>query len=56
MLYDGSLIAVDRKEAFRDSADPRVRQFLDRIPGPVLDSEAFQRHLRQLGGFTGARA
>ena len=56
MLYDGSLIAVDRKEAFHDSADPRVRQFLDRIPGPVLDSEAFQRHLRQLGGFTGARA
>jgi phospholipid/cholesterol/gamma-HCH transport system ATP-binding protein len=54
MLYDGSLIAVDENEAFRASTDPRVRQFLDRVPDPVLDSEAFQRHLRQLGGFTGA--
>jgi phospholipid/cholesterol/gamma-HCH transport system ATP-binding protein len=56
MLYDGSLIAVDENETFRASTDPRVRQFLDRVPDPVLDSEAFQRHLRQLGGFTGARA
>jgi phospholipid/cholesterol/gamma-HCH transport system ATP-binding protein len=56
MLYEGSLIAVDEREAFRASTDPRVRQFLDRIPDPVLDSEAFQRHLRELGGFTGARA
>lgn len=56
MLHGGSLIAVDEKDAFRASTDPRVRQFLDRVPDPVLDSEAFQRHLRQLGGFTGARA
>ena len=54
MLYEGSLIAVDENEAFRASTDPRVRQFLDRVPDPVLDSEAFQQHLRQLGGFTGA--
>jgi phospholipid/cholesterol/gamma-HCH transport system ATP-binding protein len=54
MLYEGSLIAVDENEAFRASTDPRVRQFLDRVPDPVLDSDAFQRHLRQLGGFTGA--
>jgi phospholipid/cholesterol/gamma-HCH transport system ATP-binding protein len=32
MLYNGSLIAVDVKDAFRSSTDPRVRQFLDRIP------------------------
>jgi phospholipid/cholesterol/gamma-HCH transport system ATP-binding protein len=56
MLYDGSLIAVDENKAFRASTDPRVRQFLDRVPDPVLDSEAFQRHLRQLGGVTGARS
>jgi len=56
MLYDGSLIAVAENEAFRASTDPRVRQFLDRVPDPVLDSEAFQRHLRQLGGVTGARS
>jgi phospholipid/cholesterol/gamma-HCH transport system ATP-binding protein len=54
MLYDGSLIAVDANEVFRASTDPRVRQFLDRVPNPVLDSEAFQRHLGQLGGLTGA--
>ena len=55
MLYDGSLIAVDEKDAFRASTNPHVRQFLDRIPDRILDSEAFQRHLRQLGGFTGMR-
>ena len=54
MLHEGSLIAVDENETFRASTDPRVRQFLDRVPDPVLDSEAFQQHLRQLGGFTGA--
>jgi phospholipid/cholesterol/gamma-HCH transport system ATP-binding protein len=56
MLHEGSLIAVDENETFRASTDPRVRQFLDRVPEPVLDSEAFQRHLRQLGGLTGAQA
>jgi phospholipid/cholesterol/gamma-HCH transport system ATP-binding protein len=55
MLYDGSLIAVEEKDAFRASTNPHVRQFLDRIPDRILDSEAFQRHLRQLGGFTGMR-
>jgi len=55
MLYDGSLIAVDQKDAFRASTDPHVRQFLDRIPDHILDNDAFQRHLRQLGGFTGTR-
>jgi len=53
MLYDGSLIAVDEKDAFRASTNPHVRQFLDRVPDRILDSETFQRHLRQLGGFTG---
>jgi phospholipid/cholesterol/gamma-HCH transport system ATP-binding protein len=56
MLYDGALIAVDEKDAFRASTNPHVRQFLDRVPDRILDSETFQRHLRQLGGFTGTRA
>jgi phospholipid/cholesterol/gamma-HCH transport system ATP-binding protein len=56
MLYEGSLIAVNENAAFRASTDPRVRQFLDRIPDPVLDREAFHQHLRQLGGLTGTRA
>ena len=55
MLYQGSLIAVDEKDAFRASTNPHVRQFLDRIPDHILDNDAFQRHLRQLGGFTGAQ-
>jgi phospholipid/cholesterol/gamma-HCH transport system ATP-binding protein len=50
MLYDGSLIAVDVKDAFRNSTDPRVRQFLDRIPGRIVDDAAFQGHLRQFAG------
>jgi len=30
MLYQGKLIAVDRKEQFAHNAHPRIRQFLDR--------------------------
>src|SRR6266850_574595 len=52
MLYEGSLIAVDGKDAFRASTNPRVRQFLDRIPDRIVDGAAFQRHLRQLAGLT----
>ena len=55
MLYEGSLIAVDEKDAFRASTNPRVRQFLDRIPDAVIDGATFQRHLRQLAGLTGAQ-
>jgi phospholipid/cholesterol/gamma-HCH transport system ATP-binding protein len=55
MLYEGSLIAVEEKDAFRASTNPRVRQFLDRIPDAVIDGATFQRHLRQLAGLTGAR-
>jgi phospholipid/cholesterol/gamma-HCH transport system ATP-binding protein len=55
MLYEGSLIAVEEKDSFRASTNPRVRQFLDRIPDAVIDGAAFQRHLRQLAGLTGAQ-
>jgi len=30
MLYQGRLIAVDRKEQFAGNVHPRIRQFLDR--------------------------
>jgi phospholipid/cholesterol/gamma-HCH transport system ATP-binding protein len=53
MLYEGSLIAVEKKDTFRASTNPRVRQFLDRIPDRVIDGAEFQRHLRQFAGFTG---
>jgi phospholipid/cholesterol/gamma-HCH transport system ATP-binding protein len=52
MLHEGSLIAVDDKDAFRASTNPRVRQFLDRVPDPIGEGAAFQRHLRQLAGVT----
>jgi phospholipid/cholesterol/gamma-HCH transport system ATP-binding protein len=55
MLYEGSLIAVEEKDSFRASTNPHVRQFLDRIPDRVIDGAAFQRHLRQLAGSTGAQ-
>jgi phospholipid/cholesterol/gamma-HCH transport system ATP-binding protein len=54
MLYKGSLIAVDNKDAFKASTDPRIRQFLDRVPDPITESAAVQDHLRELAGMTGA--
>ena len=54
MLYKGSLIAVDNKDSFKASTDPRIRQFLDRVPDPITESAAVQDHLRELAGMTGA--
>src|ERR1700692_4021703 len=47
MLYEGSLIAVDEKDAFPASTNPAGRQFLDRIPDRVIHGAGFQRPLRQ---------
>jgi phospholipid/cholesterol/gamma-HCH transport system ATP-binding protein len=55
MLDQGSLIAVDTKDAFRRSTHPRIRQFLDRVPDPITDSAAIQERIRELAGLTGAR-
>src|SRR6201986_1468315 len=38
MLYKGSLIAVDDKNSFKASTDPRIRQFLDRVPDKIVES------------------
>jgi len=53
MLYKGSLIAVDNKDALKASTDPRIRQFLDRVPDPITENAAVQDHLRELAGITG---
>src|SRR5882757_1382303 len=48
MLYKGSLIAVGTKEELQASAHPRIRQFLDRVPDPVLQKanhEVLERYL-----------
>ena len=55
MLDQGSLIAVDSKDAFRASTHPRIRQFLDRVPDPIAESAAVQDHIRELAGLTGAK-
>lgn len=54
MLYKGSLIAVEDKATFQASTDPRIRQFLDRVPEHIAESESVQRRLRELAGVTGA--
>jgi len=53
MLYQGSLIAVGTKDSFSASTDPRIRQFLDRKPQRITDSESVQRRLRELVTMTG---
>jgi len=54
MLYKGSLIAVEDKASFQASTDPRIRQFLDRIPENIAETESVHRRLRELAGVTGA--
>lgn len=40
MLIDkGNILAIGTKEEFRASAQPRVRQFLDRVPEPEVRAE-----------------
>lgn len=56
MLHMGSLIAVESKETFAASTDPRIRQFLDRKPQRITESESVQRRLRELVSMTGATA
>src|SRR5215813_4877184 len=53
-LCQGSLCAVETKEAFQASTDPRIRQFIDRVPDRIVESPAVQRHLRMLAGIRGA--
>lgn len=50
MLYEGSLLAVETKEQFRTSSHPRIRQFLDRVPDPIVQSNPVQNRLRELAG------
>ena len=48
MLYKGSLITVGTKEELQASSHPRIRQFLDRVPDPILQKanhEFLERYL-----------
>jgi phospholipid/cholesterol/gamma-HCH transport system ATP-binding protein len=50
MLYQGSLIQIDTKDKFQTSTDPRIRQFLDRVPNQMAESTDVQQRLRELAG------
>jgi len=56
MLYQGSLIAVESKDAFRANTHPRIRQFLDRQPDAIGTSTVAQQRLEELAGISGAKA
>jgi phospholipid/cholesterol/gamma-HCH transport system ATP-binding protein len=48
MLYKGSLITVGTKEEFQASSQPRIRQFLDRVPDPIFehnDQQILERYV-----------
>jgi phospholipid/cholesterol/gamma-HCH transport system ATP-binding protein len=49
-LCHGSLLAVEDKQAFQANSDPRIRQFIDRVPTPIGENAKVQRHLRRLAG------
>ena len=50
MLYKGSLITVGTKEELQASSHPRIRQFLDRVPDPILENANMQILERYLEG------
>ena len=47
MLYQGSFLAVGTKDEIRTSEHPRIRQFLDRIPGNAARSSAVETYFEQ---------
>jgi phospholipid/cholesterol/gamma-HCH transport system ATP-binding protein len=45
VLYNGSFLAVGTKDEIAGSKDPRIRQFLDRIPGSSAHVQAATKYL-----------
>jgi phospholipid/cholesterol/gamma-HCH transport system ATP-binding protein len=50
MLYNGAFLAVGTKDEIRNSEHPRIRQFLDRVPGKMAEAPAvaasFEKYLQ----------
>jgi phospholipid/cholesterol/gamma-HCH transport system ATP-binding protein len=50
MLYQGSFISVGTKQQTKESENPHVRQFLDRVPANIAEAPAlasyFQRYMQ----------
>ena len=47
MLFDGRLLAVGTKDEIRANQNPRVRQFLDRVPGSPVHMPALASYLER---------
>jgi len=47
MLYKGTFRAVGTKDEIKASQDPRVRQFLDRIPDDLAKASAVSAHIEK---------
>jgi phospholipid/cholesterol/gamma-HCH transport system ATP-binding protein len=47
MLYQGSFSSVGTKDQIKASQNPRVRQFLDRIPEDIAKSSAVAAHFEK---------
>ena len=47
MLYQGKLIAVGTKEEFQKAPNPRIRQFLDRVPDRLVNTAPIEKYLDQ---------
>jgi phospholipid/cholesterol/gamma-HCH transport system ATP-binding protein len=47
MLYDGAFVAVGTKEEIKNSENPHVKQFLERIPGNVAKTTAITDFLQR---------
>lgn len=47
MLFDGKLLAVGTKEEIRANQNPRVRQFLNRVPDNPVHMPAFASYLER---------
>ncbi len=45
MLHKGSFLAVGSKDEIRGSQDPRIRQFLDRVPSTAAHIQTTETHL-----------
>jgi len=47
MLFKGKFRAVGTKDGIRASQDPRVRQFLDRVPDNIAQTPAVTAYLEK---------
>jgi len=47
MLYKGSFLAVGTKDEIKASEDPRIRQFIDRVPGTTAQTRTVEAYFEK---------